>query len=145
MYANAPGSSSERAAASIPETTAKAARTTEATRTARTAGGEEQEPVADPQRPPTAARNLVLTAGDGQITATWAAPHDIGEPGDWLGYTIEIRGPHEDEWFEWGFYETSTATIDYLDNGTTYEIRVIAFNLWGETPTQPNTATPQAP
>ena len=96
----------------------------------------------DPKRPPTAARGLTLTPGDEKIEVSWSAPSDIGEPGDWIGYVVEIREVGERSWFEDGFYKGTTATIDYLENGTTYQVRVIAFNLWGQAATTPMTATP---
>ena len=54
-----------------------------------TAPEEEEEP--DPKRAPTAPRGLKLTAGDEKIDVSWSAPSDIGEPDDWLGYTVEVR------------------------------------------------------
>ena len=104
---------------------------------------EEEEP--DPKRAPTAPRGLKLTAGDEKIDVSWSAPSDIGEPDDWLGYTVEVREKGESDWFEWGFYEGTSATIDYiLENGKTYEVRVIAFNLWGEAASGVKSATPKA-
>ena len=96
----------------------------------------------DAMRPPTAPRGLQLTPGDGQISVSWRVPSDIGESDDWLGYVVEVRERGESEWFDWGFYESTSAIIDDLENGTTYEVRVIAFNLWDETATRPKTATP---
>ena len=104
---------------------------------------EEEEP--DPERAPTAPRNLSLTAGDEKITVSWSEPSDIGEPDDWLGYTVEIREVGESDWFEWGFYEGTSATIeDILENGVEYQVRVIAFNLWGEAASGVKSATPTA-
>ena len=75
---------------------------------------------------------------------SWSAPSDIGEPDDWIGYTVEFREVGESDWFEWGFYDGTSATIDYLENGKTYEVRVQSFNMWGEAYTEPKTATPRA-
>ena len=96
----------------------------------------------DPERPPTAPRNLTLTPGDELIEVSWSEPEDIGEPDDFLGYIVEIREVGESDWFEDGFYEGTTATIDYLENGKTYQVRVQSFNLWGEAYTEPESATP---
>ena len=103
---------------------------------------EGEEP--DPKRPPTAPRNLSLTTEDETIKVSWDPPEDIGEPDDWLGYVVEIREVGERDWFEDGFYKGTSATIDYLENGTTYEVRVIAFNLHGEAATEAQEATPSA-
>ena len=69
----------------------------------------------------------------------------MGEPDDWLGYTVEVREEGESDWFEWGFYEGTSATIeDILENGVEYQVRVIAFNLWGEAASGVKSATPTA-
>ncbi len=96
----------------------------------------------DPERPPTAPRDLTLTPGAELIEVSWSEPLDIGEPDDWLGYIVEIREDGERDWFEDGFYEGTAATIDYLENGKTYQVRVQSFNLWGEAYTGPLSATP---
>ena len=98
----------------------------------------------DPERPPTAPRDFSLTAGDEHIGVSWTEPEDIGEPDDFLGYIVEIREVGESEWFEWGHYEGTSATVDYLENGKTYEVRVQSFNLWGEAYTGVLKATPKA-
>ena len=102
----------------------------------------EEEP--DPKRPPTAPRGLSLTPGDELIEVSWSAPYDIGEPDDFIGYVVEVRERGESDWFEWGFYEDTSATIDYLENGKTYQVRVVAFNKWGEAATGAQEATPKA-
>ena len=66
----------------------------------------------------------------------------MGEPEDWIGYVVEVREVGEREWFEDDFYKGTSATIDYLDNGVAYEVRVIAFNKWGDAVAGPKTATP---
>lgn len=63
----------------------------------------------------------------------------MGEPDDWLGYVVEIRKVGEDDWFEDGVYEDTSATIDYVENGETYEVRVAASNLHGRTYAGPKT------
>ena len=110
--------------------------------------GDDEEaapPNDDPKRPPTAPRSLSLTPGDGMITVSWSAPQDIGEPDDWIGYVVEIRDDREYDWFEYDFYEGTSATIDYLENGVEYEVRVVAFNLWGDGISVVKRATPNAP
>ncbi len=113
-----------------------------ATRPQRATPGAEGTGKQDPERPPTAPRNLTLTPGDELIEVSWSAPLDIGEPDDWLGYIVEIREVGERDWFEWGHYEGTAATVDYLENGKTYQVRVQSFNLWGEAYTEPESATP---
>ncbi len=98
----------------------------------------------DPKRPPTAPRGLSLTAGDELIEVSWSVPSDIGEPDDFIGYIVEVREKGESDWFEWGFYEGTSATIDYLESGKTYQVRVVAFNKWGEAATGAQEATPKA-
>ena len=50
----------------------------------------------------------------------------------------------EDSWFEEGFYEGTSATVEYPENGETYEVRVTAFNKYGDGVTVPKRATPSA-
>ena len=51
----------------------------------------------------------------------------------------------EDSWFEEGVYDGTSATVEYLENGETYEVRVTAFNKYGDGVSVPKRATPQAP
>ena len=96
----------------------------------------------DPKRPPTAPRNLTLTPGDGIIRVSWDAPRDMGEEDAWIGYIVESRQVGERRWFEDGFYEGTSATVEHLENGETYEVRVTAFNKYGDGVTAPKRATP---
>lgn len=108
-------------------------------------GGEGQGGDPDPERPPTAPRNLSLTPGNGIIKVSWSAPQDMGNPDDWIGYVVESRWVGvEDEWYEEGLYQGTSATILYLYNGAEYEVRVIAVNMYGQAIAGPKRATPTA-
>ena len=98
-------------------------------------------PEPDEERPPTAPRNLGLEAGDEKIEVTWEEPWDKGEEDAWLGYIVELREGGESKWFEDGVYQGTSATIDYLENGETYEVRVTAFNLYGQAVAGPKSVT----
>ena len=102
-------------------------------------GGEQDE-----DRPPTAPRKLTLTPGDGFIKVSWSAPEDMGKPDDWIGYSVESRAVGEDEWYEEGLYQGTSATVQDLENGVEYEVRVIAVNLHGQAIAGPVRATPSA-
>ena len=111
-----------------------------------TAGPHTARPTApepDEERPPTAPRDLRLTPGDEKIEVSWEAPWDMGEEDVWLGYIVEVRGPGTGGWFEEGVYKGTSATILDLENGKTYEVRVSAFNLYGQATAGPKTATPK--
>ena len=100
----------------------------------------------DEERPPTAPRNLALTAGDGKIDVSWDAPSDLGSP-QIEGYDVEYRKPGGNSWTSQGATGTSatSATISGLENGTEYEVRVRASNEQGEAVAGPKTATPAKP
>ena len=103
------------------------------------AGGESEEG----ERPPTAPRSLALTAGDGQIAVSWDAPADLGDP-EADAYIVEFREAGAEEWEEAGWFTDTEAVIEWLDNGTEYEVRVWVGNNHGEATTEPKRATPSA-
>ena len=106
------------------------------------AGGQGGEQ--DPERPPTAPGSLTLTPGDGIINVSWSASQDLGEPDDWIGYSVESRRVGDESWFEEGLYEGTSATVQDLENGVEYEVRVLAVNLYGQAVAGPKRATPTA-
>jgi len=85
--------------------------------------------------PPTNPRNLRLSPGVGQITVSWSAPSDRGEPA-FAGYQVEYRCRwcSYDEWGTWttltfgddeSTSTTSTrATITGLDPEVDYQVQV---------------------
>ncbi|WP_311836006.1 Ig-like domain-containing protein [Cellulomonas fimi] len=84
-------------------------------------------PVSPPARPdavPDAPGAPVLQFGDGQVTATWAAPTSPGSPVD--RYTVEISPAPRSG----GAVTTrsTSQTFTGLTNGTEYTVRVKAFN-----------------
>ena len=107
------------------------------------ADGQGGEP--DPRRSPTAPRSLPLTPGDGIIKVSWSAPQDMGEEDDWIGYSVESRRVGgEEDWFEEGLYQGTSATVQDLVNGAEYEVRVLAVNMYGQAIAGPKRATPSA-
>ena len=99
------------------------------------------EPAGD--RPPSEPRNLTLTVGDGHIDVSWEAPFDVGEP-ELIGYVVQIRRAGERTWVDAGFHRGTSATVDFVQNGVHYEVRVVAFNQWGNGIAGPRSATPRA-
>ena len=84
--------------------------------------------------PPSAPAPPVLTAGDGELTASWDAPSDNGAAID--DYDVRYR-PSGGVWTELpdAVQSTSTtATLTGLTNGTTYEVQVRAGNSAGDGP-----------
>ena len=92
-----------------------------------------------PERQPTAPRNLTLTAGDGEITVSWDPPSRLNNPA--ARYLVEFRKAGAKRWTDYGL-ESSPTTIDYLDNGTTYEVQVTVFDTYGDATAGPRSATP---
>ena len=86
-----------------------------------------------PATVPSAPRNLAVSAGGGKLVVTWEAPADIGGSAV-LDYSVQHRvGDPQGSWST----ETPvpvpvsgspTTTIDGLDNGTSYDVRVRARN-----------------
>ena len=108
-------------------------------------------PVAPPapaegERAPGAPRNLVLTPGDGKLTATWLPPEDPGDP-TLTHYVVEDRlkdAPASTPWLDQNVSGTSVV-IDGLENGVTYTIRVWAVNAEGSSAMVEADAAPEAP
>ena len=77
---------------------------------------------------PSAPRNLLADAGDGQVTLTWDAPEDDGGSAvtDYQYYRINRRNP----WISIGSTGTSH-TVTGLVNGTVYVFEVRAVNWIG--------------
>ncbi len=124
-------------------------------------------------RPPSKPRNLSLVPGDGQIEVSWDEPLDRGEPdfrrylvkyrevqqteqtwedwySDWYCWLFSgcpPPGPEPDttpkRWLEVGLYYDTDVLIEWLKNGTTYEVQVKVFNIHGEAVAGPKQATPQ--
>ena len=104
-----------------------------------------------PPEPPAAAAPSApsaptLTAGDGQLAASWTPPADNGAPID--DYDLRYR-PAGGSWTELPDAANSTATtatITGLTNGTSYEVQVRAGNSVGDGPWSASAAgTPVAP
>ncbi|GAA4721703.1 DUF5005 domain-containing protein [Phytohabitans rumicis] len=86
--------------------------------------------------------NLTATAGDGQVTLRWSAS---STPNVW--YLVELRAKGS-PWRQLQYPVTTccTYTVKLLDNGTTYDFRVRATNLSGESaPSNVATARPMPP
>ncbi len=93
---------------------------------------------------PTEPTAFTLTAGNMQITATWAAP-EAGDYPDITGYKLH----HREVGGTWTMPispDTNTShTITGLTNGTAYEVRVYAVNGQGNGNPATGTATPIGP
>ena len=101
----------------------------------------------EPRRKPGMPRNLTITAGDGEITVSWNAPSDRGNPA-FNAYKVYYRKAGDGRWYGRfvGGQGRASMTIEALDNGTAYEARVVAINGVGEGPSAgPVTATPEEP
>jgi len=88
-----------------------------------------QTPIASP-RVPGAPTDLTVNAGEGELTATWDEPADLGNPATLDRYVVEYRASGS-----WSTDNVSisgtTATITGLTNDTTYQVRVAAVNAAG--------------
>ena len=114
-------------------------------------GGDDPSPPPPPPTPPPAASAPsapsppALTAGDGQLRASWTAPSDNGAAID--DYDVRYR-PAGGSWTELPDAAKSTATsatITGLTNGTAYEVQVRAGNSAGDGPWSASaTGTPEA-
>ncbi len=88
-------------------------------------------------QPPTNPRNLRLSPGAGQITVSWSAPSDRGDPA-FAGYQVQYRCRWcgYDEWADWttltfGHEESTTATratITGLEPEMDYQVRVMTVD-----------------
>jgi hypothetical protein len=79
--------------------------------------------------------NLAVTAGDGEIAATWSAPgYDGGS--SITDYTVQYSDDAGATWttFSDGVSTTRAVTVTGLANGSTYKIRVAAVNADGTGP-----------
>ena len=113
-------------------------------------GGGDSAPATPAPRPdppasaPSAPSAPRLSAGDGQLVASWTAPSDNGSRID--DYDVRYRPSSGGGWTELpdGAKSTSTtATITGLRNGTSYEVQVRAGNSVGDGPwSSSSTATP---
>ena len=102
------------------------------------------EPASEPQRPPTKPRNLSLVPGDSQIEVSWNEPSDRGDP-DFRSYFVEYREVGTRQWLVVGEYFNTDATIEWLDNGREYEVRVTVLNIHGESVAGPKQVTLPSP
>lgn len=78
---------------------------------------------------PSAPRNLQLTTGDGQLTATWLAPVSAGSSA-LSDYVLSYKLSGSPNWtpFADGVSTATTAVVTGLANGSTYDISVAAKN-----------------
>ena len=104
---------------------------------------EPDDPDPDPDRAPSSPRNLNLTPGDEQIAVSWDAPADLGKP-EADGYIVEYREAGSRSWQEEGWFTGTEAVIEWLENGTEYEVRVVVSNQHGDAVAGPKRATPRA-
>jgi hypothetical protein len=92
---------------------------------------------------PPAATNLQVTATtDTSISLSW---QDNAQ--DETGYRVQHRRQGDSSWTEGPNLpaDTTSHTVTGLQPSTTYELRVVAFNSWGATPSQTVQATTQGP
>ncbi len=100
----------------------------------------------EPGSAPTAPRNLALTPGATEIQVSWDAPEDLGNP-EITGYTLEHRVVTDDGGGSWTSRKVTatSATIEGLTTGETYEVQVRVSNANGDATAGPKRATPQDP
>ena len=91
---------------------------------------------------PGAPKNLVLTPGDGTITAAWQSPDDDGGT-PITGYLVQILGVDASPVALSA--STLTYTWDTLANGTQYSVTVWAVNAVGSGSSADDECTPAAP
>ena len=101
---------------------------------AATGGGGAPSPEPEPGSVPSAPVPPTLTAGDGELSASWTPPSDNGAAID--DYDVRYR-PAAGAWTELPDAVKSaatSATLTGLTNGTTYEVQVRAGNSVGDGP-----------
>ncbi len=109
-------------------------------------GAPSNEASAVPAAPPGAPTGLSATAGDGQVSLTWAAPSSDG--GSVVtGYDVYLSTTPGTEGSPVGTATTATsASVTGLTNGTTYYFEVTANNAAGQGPTSAQaSASPAVP
>ena len=104
-----------------------------------------------PSSVPDALRDLDVsasgtTSGGGELLATWSAPSDNGQTID--SYQVEYRGTSsQSSWRSAGTVDAAgplRSTIDGLENGTSYDVRVRAHNSDGHGPWATGSDTPES-
>ncbi len=107
-------------------------------------GGVSARVLAAATTPPT---DLVATAGDTQVSLSWTAPVDAGDP-PVTDYVVEYSTSGANTWqiFADGTSTNTTAMVTDLTNNTAYDFRVSAVNDDGQSdPSDIATATPVSP
>ena len=94
----------------------------------------------EPGRPPSAPRNLLLTPGDKRIEVSWDEPEELGKPAIDT-YYVGFRKAGTTSWVYVGRTNTSV-TLEGLENGVEYEVRVSVSNSQGDAIAGPKRATP---
>lgn len=88
--------------------------------------------------------DLVATPGHRSISLTWAAPNVNGQYPSADDYIVEYRKDGVGSWtaVNDGVATTTAATIDGLDNGSEYEVRITPVNTAGNGKSTTTFATP---
>lgn len=73
----------------------------------------------------------------------WDEPSNRGQP-DFRSYFVEFRRAGRGRWQSAGEFTGTSATVEFLENGVEYEVRVAVFNIHGEAIAGPQRATPSA-
>jgi len=90
---------------------------------------------------PAAPGGLTATAGDGQVTLRWNA-----SPSPSVLYWVEYRSNGDWTRLQYPLSTCCAFTVQYLANGTTYQFRVFATNLSGDSaPSNVASARPMPP
>ena len=78
---------------------------------------------------PSAPQNILVTTGDGQLTASWQAPVSAGSTAI-SDYVVSYKLSGSDTWipFDDGVSTATNAVVTGLVNGSTYDISVAAKN-----------------
>ena len=82
---------------------------------------------ATPDAAPGKPANPTVTIGDGQLSVSWTAPSNSGSAIN--GYDVHYKKTSDSDWTDTYHSSKTTSTlISGLENGTSYQVRVRAYN-----------------
>ena len=82
----------------------------------------------------TQVQSLTGTAGNNQVALTWSAPSSNGDAPGITDYLVKYKASGDSTWttFADGVKTTTGATVNGLNNGTTYTFNVIPVTIYGQ-------------
>jgi hypothetical protein len=84
--------------------------------------------------------NLLLTNGDGELTATWTKPTSFGG-GSFTSYDLKLSSADTELTHQITDIDTLTHTFTGLDNGTQYDLELVVISSANQQSLQSNTTT----